>query len=222
MRFAVTRRGFFLGGAAAFVCARGVADTPVCALTAEQEVGPYYIEDEQLRQDVTEGRPGVPLKLRVALVDARSCAPLDGAAVDIWHCDASGLYSGFTANSPDGGGPGRGAPFGGPWGRGGPGPGPGRGPEGGPPPARVTDAARFLRGVQVTDKQGLIEFATLYPGWYSGRAIHIHVKIHLGGSGAEGKYVGGHVSHTGQLFFPEEITADVANPSSSPNRPNPT
>ena len=57
---------------------------------------------------------------------------------------------------------------------------------------RQTDATRFLRGVQVTDKKGLVEFATLYPGWYSGRAIHIHMKVHLGG----------HVSHTGQLFFP--------------------
>jgi protocatechuate 3,4-dioxygenase beta subunit len=66
--------------------------------------------------------------------------------------------------------------------------------------SRQTDAKRFLRGVQVTNDQGIVEFATVYPGWYSGRAIHIHTKVHLGG----------HVSHTGQLFFPEDVTADIA------------
>jgi protocatechuate 3,4-dioxygenase beta subunit len=75
--------------------------------------------------------------------------------------------------------------------------GPRRGPPGG---ERQIDATRFLRGVQLTGQEGVAEFATVYPGWYIGRAIHIHLKVHLGG----------HVSHTGQLFFPEEVTADVA------------
>jgi len=171
--------------------------TPSCTLVAEQEVGPYYIDDEKLRRDITEGKPGVPVKLRVALVDASRCAPLENAALDIWHCDALGVYSGFTANSPDGG-PG-GPPPGGPGGPGGPGPGR-MGPPPRPAPNRQTDATRFLRGVQVTDKQGLAEFDTIYPGWYHGRAIHIHLKVHLGG----------HVSHTGQLFFPEDVTEQVA------------
>jgi protocatechuate 3,4-dioxygenase beta subunit len=71
----------------------------------------------------------------------------------------------------------------------------------GPPPGqRQIDATRFLRGVQLTGPEGIAEFATIYPGWYFGRTIHIHLKVHLGG----------HVSHTGQLFFPEEVTADVA------------
>src|ERR1700728_2246098 len=188
--FHLSRRGFLLGGAVALASASGMPSTPSCTLVAEQEVGPYYIDDEKLRQDITEGKPGVPVKLRVALVDAARCAPLENASLDIWHCDALGVYSGFTANNPDGnpGGP----PPGGPGG-----PGPGRM---GPPPPRQTDATRFLRGVQLTDKQGIAEFSTLYPGWYHGRAIHIHLKVHLGG----------HVSHTGQLFFPEDVTEQVA------------
>src|SRR3984885_2908394 len=188
--FHLSRRGFLLGGAVALASASGMPSTPSCTLVAEQEVGPYYIDDEKLRQDITEGKPGVPVKLRVALVDAARCAPLENASLDIWHCDALGVYSGFTANNPDGnpGGP----PPGGPGG-----PGPGRM---GPPPPRQTDATRFLRGLQLTDKQGIAEFSTLYPGWYHGRAIHIHLKVHLGG----------HVSHTGQLFFPEDVTAEVA------------
>jgi protocatechuate 3,4-dioxygenase beta subunit len=191
----LSRRGFLIGGAVALASAKGMPSTPSCTLTAEQEIGPYYIDDEKLRQDITEGKPGVPVKLRVALVDAARCSPLENASLDIWHCDALGVYSGFTANSPDGG------PDGGMRGPGGPPPG---GPGGpgrmGPPPARQTDATRFLRGVQLTDRQGIAEFATLYPGWYHGRAIHIHLKVHLGG----------HVSHTGQLFFPEEVTEQVA------------
>jgi protocatechuate 3,4-dioxygenase beta subunit len=221
-----SRRAFFITGAAALSRLKAMPATPACTLMGEQEVGPYYLDDRTLRQNVTEGKPGLPLKLRIALVDARRCNPLPSAAVDIWQCDALGVYSGFTANGgggldgrgragmgppPGDGGRGFGDGFGpgmpppGPGGPGGPG---GRG--GMPPVARPTDASRYLRGVQLTDPQGIAEFATLYPGWYQGRAIHIHLKVHLGGSAADGKYTGGHVSHTGQLFFPEDVTDEVA------------
>jgi protocatechuate 3,4-dioxygenase beta subunit len=214
-RLWLSRRGFLVAGAGAIAYANARPLDPSCTLAAEQEQGPYYIDDEKLRSDITEGKPGVPLKLRITLLDANRCAPLDNAAIDIWHCDALGVYSGFTRNSPDGpGGMGR---------RGGPPPdfdpqvfppgmpppdgGPGRM---GPPPARITDESRFLRGVQLTGAEGIAEFATIYPGWYAGRAIHIHMKVHLGGSAAFQRYAGGHVCHTGQLFFPEDITADIA------------
>ena len=63
--------------------------------------------------------------------------------------------------------------------------------------ARKPDDTNFLRGVQLTDAAGIVEFSTLYQGWYPGRAIHIHLKVDIGGSAGEGKYHGGHVSHTG-------------------------
>jgi len=190
--------------------------TPACTLTSEQEEGPYYIDDETLRRDVTEGKAGVPLLLAVRLVDARSCAPLKNAALDIWHCDALGVYSGFTADMPRGGRPGPPPEFRGgdsfqpgmpppPFGPGGP--GFGRGPGGRGP--RQIDATRFLRGVQISNEQGLVEFSTLYPGWYEGRAVHIHGKVHLGGEVTQ-KYAGGHVAHTGQFFFPEDLTERIA------------
>lgn len=205
-RLGLSRRGFLVSGAAVVSAAWTLPSAPACTLVSEQEVGPYYIDYEQIRQDLTEGKAGVPLRLRIGLIDAKSCAPLMNAALDIWHCDALGVYSGYTSNSPDGGGPGArgGRPFGPP-------PGGARaGRFGSPPAPKTTDNKRFLRGVQVTDKRGIAEFATLYPGWYSGRAIHIHLKVHLGGGMAEEKYAGGHVCHTGQLFFPEEITERVA------------
>jgi protocatechuate 3,4-dioxygenase beta subunit len=205
----LTRRGFLIAGAGALVCRTGLSATPACVFTSEQEEGPYYVDDEKLRSDITEGKPGVPVQLRVALVDSRNCAPLANTALDIWHCDASGVYSGFTANSPDGP-PGVGFPGGG-RGRGFGGPPPGgppsnlaRGPGRGPGRGRgAIDATRFLRGVQISDALGLVQFATVYPGWYSGRAIHIHAKAHIGSAT-------GPVAHTGQFFFPEDLTERIA------------
>jgi len=189
----VSRRGFLVSGAVLAGALRALPSTPACVLTTEQEEGPYYIDYGKMRSDITESKPGVPLHLKIALMHAKHCTPLP-AVLDIWHCDAVGIYSGFTANHP-----------GGPGGRGGrpPGPPPGPPPDGfGPPPhgAPVMDDTRFLRGIQSTDSNGVAEFTTIYPGWYEGRTIHIHLKVHAGGR----------VSHTGQLFFPEDITARIA------------
>jgi protocatechuate 3,4-dioxygenase beta subunit len=146
-----------------------------CVLTPEQTEGPYYIPKEKVRSNITEHRPGTPLKLRINVVDASTCKPIKGAAVDVWHCDAGGIYSGFMSASV-GGQPG---------GSGGP-----------------TDKRTFLRGIQLTDARGYCEFQTIYPGWYRGRTVHIHVKVHLGATV-------GHVVHTGQLYFSDSLTAKV-------------
>jgi protocatechuate 3,4-dioxygenase beta subunit len=136
----------------------GVASGAVsCVLTPEQTEGPYYIAREKVRRNITEGRPGIPLTLRARVVDASTCKPIAGAAVDVWHCDAGGTYSGFGAGA---------------------------------------GSRTFLRGIQRTNAKGLAVFKTIYPGWYPGRTVHIHVKVHLGGR----------VVHTGQLYFPEAVT----------------
>jgi protocatechuate 3,4-dioxygenase beta subunit len=67
----------------------------------------------------------------------------------------------------------------------------------------------WLRGVQLTDGNGLAAFTTIYPGYYAGRAPHIHAKVHIGGTNTSTKYSGGHVSHNGQIFFPEGISTKV-------------
>jgi protocatechuate 3,4-dioxygenase beta subunit len=150
----------------------GVASGAVsCVLTPEQTEGPYYIEGEKLRRNITEGRPGVPLLLRTFVVDAATCGPIRNAAVDIWHADAGGVYSGF----------GQGA-----------------------------DSRTFMRGIQKTNAKGLASFRTVYPGWYQGRTVHIHVKVHLGGN----------VVHTGQLYFPDAVTDAVYRKSPYTTRPN--
>ena len=143
-------------------------ETVSCLLTPEQTEGPYYIPGEKTRRNITEGKPGAPLALRLKVVDASTCRPLKGAAVEIWHCDAGGLYSGFVSASS-------GSPGGG---------------------SQPTDKLTFLRGSQRTDAKGDALFQTIYPGWYRGRTVHIHVKVH----------VGGNTVHTGQLYFPDSLT----------------
>jgi protocatechuate 3,4-dioxygenase beta subunit len=144
---------------------------PDCVLTPEQEEGPFHIDLAQVRRDIIEDRPGVPLVLALTVVDSGSCEPIRDAAVDVWHCDALGTYSGE--------------------------------------PSEGSEGETYLRGIQLTDGNGLAEFATIYPGQYPGRTTHIHVKVHIGGRQSDGTYSGGHVSHTGQLFTSDRRDAEV-------------
>jgi protocatechuate 3,4-dioxygenase beta subunit len=67
----------------------------------------------------------------------------------------------------------------------------------------------YLRGVQLTDANGRASFVTLYPGHYAGRTTHIHAKVHIAGAVSGAAYSGGHVSHTGQIFFDDSISTSV-------------
>jgi protocatechuate 3,4-dioxygenase beta subunit len=186
--------------------ALGLLQSPgVCKLTPEQEVGPYYVPGELLRSNIVEDRQGIPLELRIAVLDARTCKTLPNAAVDIWHCDALGLYSGYTAQNPMGPG---GRPPGPPPGfdpqhpHNHPGPPEGFGP---PPQNHPTDKLTFLRGIQITAPDGSVNFRTVFPGFYMGRTNHIHFKVRLDGKDADKTYTAGHTSHIGQVFFPEDV-----------------
>lgn len=149
----------------------GATTRPDCVLTPEQEEGPFYIDLAQVRHDIVENRSGVPLALALTVVDSNTCQPIRDAALDIWHCDAFGVYSGE--------------------------------------PSEGSEGETYLRGIQLTDGNGLAEFATIYPGQYPGRTTHIHVKVHIGGQQSGGVYSGGHVSHTGQLFTSDRRDAEV-------------
>ncbi|MEU6194076.1 intradiol ring-cleavage dioxygenase [Streptomyces sp. NPDC047061] len=180
-------------------------------LTSELVEGPYYIDADKLRQDVTEDQAGIPLHLTLKVIDAETCKPLRNAAVDIWHCNASGVYSGYESSGSGGGGGGT-PPTGEP---------PTDAPTGtpsGPPPGgggghqEPTDDTRYLRGTWHTDRHGHVTFKTVFPGWYQGRCVHIHVKVHVDGEWTDAGYEGGHTCHTGQLFFDEKsvlLSAEV-------------
>ncbi|WP_329299485.1 intradiol ring-cleavage dioxygenase [Streptomyces sp. NBC_00659] len=153
------------------------AAAAVCTLTKEMTEGPYYLDGQLVRADVTEGKAGAPLKLVLTVVDDDTCAPISNALVEIWHCDALGEYSGFVGNN------GHSEP----------------------------DDGTFLRGGVLTNTSGVANITTIYPGWYRGRCVHIHVKVHTGVTlTSDGSFTGGRELHTGQLFCSETITTAMA------------
>jgi protocatechuate 3,4-dioxygenase beta subunit len=185
-------------GRAASAGAGGDGAEACYRLTSETVEGPYYIDADKIRQDVTEGREGIPLLLSLKVIDSETCRPIRNAAVDIWHCDAVGVYSGYEDQGNGEGGGGGPAPTG----------EPPTGAPTGPPPGgghqEPTDDTRYLRGTWKTDKQGRVTFRTIFPGWYRGRCVHIHTKVHVDGEWTDAGYEGGHTCHTGQFFFDEE------------------
>jgi protocatechuate 3,4-dioxygenase beta subunit len=137
--------------------------------------GPYFV-DEMLNRSDVRSDPGTGqvsdgakllLAFRVSQISGAGCVPLAGAQVDIWHCDAQGVYSDATDRSFN------------------------------------TQGQKFLRGYQVTDANGLVTFTTIYPGWYQGRAVHIHFKIRADAQA--------NVTHefTSQLFFDDTLSRQV-------------
>jgi protocatechuate 3,4-dioxygenase beta subunit len=148
---------------------------PACVARPEQTEGPYFVDDMLKRSDIRSD-PGtgavkegtsLALTLAVSALRAGSCAPLAGAHVDIWHCDAAGIYSGVED------------------------------------PGFNTVGQSFLRGYQLTDKAGEARFLTIYPGWYSGRAVHIHFKIRTDPAADRGH------DFTSQLYFDDELTTRI-------------
>jgi len=146
-----------------------------CVVRPELTIGPYFVDEQLNRSDIrTEPsdnsvKEGVPLTLAISVFDVanNSCTPLTNAQVDIWHCDALGVYSGVSDQGFD------------------------------------TTGQQFLRGYQLTDGTGKVQFLTIYPGWYSGRAVHIHFTIRTTATD------GSDYQFTSQFFFDDTLTDQV-------------
>jgi len=130
----------------------------ICVLTSSQTEGPFFISSP-IRANVIEDRKGKQMNLKMQIVRFPDCTPIEGAIAEIWHCDAEGVYSGYPEDiSHD------------PWkamqvaGT-------------GEANVKPLTKARFLRGAQQANAEGIVEFNTIFPGWYDGRAPHIHFKI---------------------------------------------
>lgn len=130
------------------------ADACQVSLTQATTEGPCYFQSDT-GQDISLGRTGLPMQLSLQLVD-QSCAPLEGYVVEVWHCDSRGIYSGDTSESDDA------ARFAGDFCT--------AGDEQG-------EASTWFRGQLTTDAAGRADFLSIFPGWYSGRTIHIHVAV---------------------------------------------
>jgi len=147
-----------------------------CVVRPEQTEGPYFVDERLLRSDLRSdprtgaSKDGAPLDLTLTvarMTAAGACAPLQGAIVDIWQCDAAGAYSDARDRGFD------------------------------------TRGQQFLRGYQVTDANGQVRFTTIYPGWYPGRAVHIHFKIRTAAGAARAR------EFTSQFYFDERTTDRV-------------
>jgi protocatechuate 3,4-dioxygenase beta subunit len=146
-----------------------------CVARPAQTEGPYFLDDmlnrPDVRSDPTDGsvKAGAPLDLafRVSRIAAGACVPLAGAVVDIWQCDADGVYSGVVDPQFD------------------------------------TTGRKYLRGYQITDEDGVARFTTIYPGWYPGRAVHIHFKIRSAPDASPG------YEFTSQVYFDDDLTDRV-------------
>jgi len=78
----------------------GSGGANACTVYPQQTAGPFYLDLDQLRGDITEGKSGAPLRV-VVQMQSEACAPLKDLAVDLWHCDADGVYSGFPGQLGD-------------------------------------------------------------------------------------------------------------------------
>lgn len=164
------------GTAAAAQVGSSVA-TVGCVVRPAMTEGPYFVDAMLNRTDVRADTAtgaisaGIPLNLifRVYEVSDSACIPFQNVQIDIWHCDALGVYSGFQDNS---------ANF-------------------------NTVDQNFLRGYQTTDASGTAQFTTIYPGWYEGRAVHIHFKLRTDAAADTG------YEFTSQLFFDDTLSDQV-------------
>ncbi|PYI07975.1 aromatic compound dioxygenase [Aspergillus sclerotiicarbonarius CBS 121057] len=174
-----------------------------CILTPETSTGPYvYPRSQTLRQDLVEDQLGVPLVIDIGLMDIHTCEPLENALVDIWHCNASGSYSSFTGLNPDISFPDQYLKS------------TGEELEADSGEMDVsflaTDTTTWLRGMWPTDENGATSFTSIFPGFYTNRAVHIHVQVHTNWSITSNGTIGaGKTVNTAQLFFDDDVAAEI-------------
>lgn len=125
-----------------------------CTMMKDSLEGPFYFCTNPGVADIARGLPGAPLVIALRAVNAVTCQPIADAVIDVWHCDARGLYSGQNLAVDEAV----------------------KGEKHAPP---VNDE-RHCRGALRTDADGIAEFRSIYPGYYVERAIHIHFKVHIG------------------------------------------
>ncbi|KAG7380475.1 hypothetical protein PHYPSEUDO_007177 [Phytophthora pseudosyringae] len=155
--------------------------TAPCVAEPEVTEGPYYVKGEYVRTDMREQQTGVTMYVDVQVIDVNTCDPVKDLHIDLWHANATGVYSGVVAstngNSAD----------------------------------KTNLDNTFLRGVTPTDDDGVAQTISVFPGYYSGRTTHVHFVGNYGGSVlSNNTYAGGSVAHVGQFFFDQDLITSVA------------
>lgn len=145
-------------------------------LITSPDVGGEYV-----RENIIEEQDGVNVILDYQVVDVDTCEPVKDVYVEIWHCNATGVYSGVVASG-----------------------------NGDSDDSSNIDKT-FLRGIQQTDSDGAAQFESIFPGHYTGRATHIHVLVHANATLYKNSTLGNDIyaSHVGQSFFDQDLIAEV-------------
>ena len=147
-----------------------------CILNPEGDVGPFYVLGENIRFDISDGEPGIPLILDAQFVDVETCEPIESLYFDLWNCNTTGVYSGIQEDVN-----GNGADV-----------------------ANLNRT--FLRGIQPTDADGVAQFHTVFPGHYAARTTHQHVMAHINATKlANDTITGGNIAHVGQIFYDQDL-----------------
>ncbi|KAK2761248.1 hypothetical protein FQN54_001770 [Arachnomyces sp. PD_36] len=155
-------------------------DNTACILQPNVTEGPYWIDGELIRSDVTAGEEGVALTVDIQFIDISTCEPLTDVYTDFWHSNATGVYSGII------------------------------GAANGDPNDETNIDNPAYRGVQKTDEEGMVRFDSIVPGHYAGRTPHIHILTHSGGELLPNNTFSGlTASHIGQLYFDQSLISEV-------------
>ncbi|GJC84017.1 hypothetical protein ColLi_06855 [Colletotrichum liriopes] len=171
-----------------------------CILNPEGEIGPFWVKGEHIRSDLRDDEPGVEVVLDGQFIDVETCEPITDLYWDLWNCNSTGVYSGVQESSNGNG----------------------------------DDASNlnktFLRGVQKTDADGVVQFQTIFPGHYGGRTNHHHMaspapllehplqSMHTNDSQVafldatvqpNNTLLSTHAAHVGQLFWDQDLVQAV-------------
>ncbi|KAK3317317.1 Intradiol ring-cleavage dioxygenase [Cercophora scortea] len=166
------------------------ATNNTCVLSPEVTEGPYYVAGEYIRKDTVEKQTGVSLTLDIQVLNIDTCKPVTGAYLEIWHTNATGVYSGVSASG-----------------------------NGNSAKDKSNLNATFLRGVQQTDSDGVVQFNSIFPGHYTGRTTHTHVLVHTNAKAlANGTIMDVTASHVGQFFYDQDLITLVE--ATSPYKSN--
>jgi protocatechuate 3,4-dioxygenase beta subunit len=146
-----------------------------CVVRPEQTEGPYYVDTGLERSDIREEREGVPLDLtfNVSRVDEGDASACGPLAGAVVDIWHCDAAGEYSGVEDNAAGD------------------------------FDTRGETFLRGYQLTDENGTARFTTIYPGWYQGRAVHIHFTIRDSPESQQG------YEFTSQLYFDDALTDEV-------------
>ncbi|KAK4443624.1 Intradiol ring-cleavage dioxygenase [Podospora aff. communis PSN243] len=164
-------------------------DTPIteifgsnasCVLAPEVTEGPYYVTGEFVRQHIAESQKGVNLHLDIQVLNTETCEPVAGVYVEVWQTNSTGVYGGIVAKGD------------------------------GNPDDKSNAKKTWLRGFQNSTEDGVVQFHTLFPGHYHGRAPHIHVAVHVNATAFRNHTIKNtNAFHSGQIFFDQDLINEV-------------